>query len=207
MYIPSHYREDDSDTLIAFMRAHSFATLVTVDGGTPLATHLPVVTAQHGEALILSGHLAKANPQWKTLEGQRSALVIFTGPHGYVSPTLYEKRNNVPTWNYVAVHAYGAPRLIVEPTAVVRLMEILIQRYEPPYRSQWDELSESYRNGMLSAIVAFEIPVTRLEGKYKLSQNRTPGEQQHIIAALESLDDPDSLEMAGLMRRNLAKAG
>jgi len=106
MYIPNAFREDDQATLVAFMRAHSFATLVSVVDGTPFATHLPLVISEESGQILLVGHLAKANPHWRALTASDS-LVIFQGPHAYISPSLYEKRESVPTWNYIAVHAYG----------------------------------------------------------------------------------------------------
>jgi transcriptional regulator len=204
MYLPKHFREDDLATLLDFMRAHNFATLVTVVDGAPFATHLPLIVQAAGGQVTLLGHVARANPQGQTLAEQREALVIFQGPHAYISPALYEQRQSVPTWNYLAVHAYGPVRLITAPAEAEAVLKQLITRHEPPYHAQWSELPERYRAGMLGGIVAFEMGVTRLEGKFKLSQNRSAGEQRNIIAALEPLGDRDSLELAGWMRRHLS---
>lgn len=206
MYLPKHFREDDPVILAEFMRAHNFATLVTVVDGVPFATHLPLVVQAAAGGVTLLGHVARANPQWQTLAEQREALAIFAGPHAYVSPTLYEQRQSVPTWNYIAVHAYGPVRPITAPDEAEAVLQQLIARHEPPYQAQWAELPERYRTGMLHGIVAFGMTVTRLEGKFKLSQNRAPGEQRNLIAALEALDQPDSLELAGRMRRHLSTA-
>ena len=203
MYLPKHFHETDPAVLHEFMRAHNFATLVTVVDGAPFATHLPLTTEAAPEGVRLYGHVAKANPQWPTLAEQREALAIFAGPHAYISPALYEQRQSVPTWNYLAVHAYGPVRVITEAAEAEAVLRRLIQRHEPPYQAQWQDLPERYRAGMLGGIVAFELTVSRLEGKFKLSQNRTPAEQRTIIAALEPLGDPDSLELAGRMRRHL----
>lgn len=205
MYLPKHFREDDPVILTEFMRAHNFATLVTVVDGAPFATHLPLVVQASAEGVTLLGHVARANPQWQTLAEQREALAIFAGPHAYVSPTLYEQRQSVPTWNYIAVHAYGPVRPLTALDEAEAVLQQLIARHEPPYQAQWADLPERYRIGMLNGIVAFTLTVTRLEGKFKLSQNRAPGEKRNLIAALEALGQPDSLELAGRMRRQLAK--
>ena len=204
MYLPRHFRQDNPAALLEFMRAHNFAILVTVVDGAPFATHLPLTAEAAPEGLRLLGHLAKANPQWPSLAGQREALAIFQGPHAYISPTLYEQRQSVPTWNYTAVHAYGSVRVITDLAETEAVLQRLIQRHEPPYQAHWRELPERYRLGMLNGVVAFELSVSRLEGKFKLSQNRTAAEQRTIIAALEPLGDPDSLELAGRMRRHLS---
>lgn len=205
MYIPNHFHEEDRDTLIAFMRTNSFVILVTTLDGAPFATHLPLVIDDSGEATVLKGHVAKANGQWKSFAstsavvdgpvsqplpgGERSAeaLVIFHGPHAYVSPTNYESAQSVPTWNYMAVHAYGVPRIVETKEAMLREM---IAQYEPTHQHQWDAQTEKYRQGMLNGIVAFEIEVTRLEGKFKLSQNRPEGDQQRVIESLGASDAP-----------------
>jgi transcriptional regulator len=167
------------------MNANNFATLVSVVDGEPTATHLPLSIAQDEDQVVLRGHFAKANPQWKVIEGQ-SNLVMFTGPHAYVSPQHYEKVENVPTWNYIAVHAYGRGRLInTGDTQVLEdMMAALIGQHEPTYQAQWDGLSEKYRSGMLNRVVAFEIVLERIEGKFKLSQNRRVTEQENVAQAL-----------------------
>ena len=205
MYLPKHFREDDRAALLAFIHAHSFATLVSVAAGVPFATHLPLAARWDAERLTLFGHVAKANPQWRGLDEAAEVLAIFQGPHSYISPTFYEQSESVPTWNYMAVHAYGPVRLLTAPAEAEAVLAALIQRNEPPYQAQWESLPERYRAGMLGGIVAFELAVNRLEGKFKLSQNRTPGEQRRIIAALEAHGDPDSLELAGRMRRHLTR--
>ncbi|HEY1011988.1 MAG TPA: FMN-binding negative transcriptional regulator, partial [Herpetosiphonaceae bacterium] len=133
MYVPAAYQEDDLATLVAFMQANSFATLVSVIDGAPFASHVPLVVGAAGETVTISGHLAKANPQAEALAAGE-ALAIFTGPHAYVSPANYDRRENVPTWNYIAVHATGRPRLIRhadEPALLAALVEAMIAAYEP----------------------------------------------------------------------------
>lgn len=189
MYIPNANRVDDRAALVAFMGAHSFATLVSLVQGELFATHLPLVVVQQGEQTLLRGHLAKANPHWQELATQREILVIFQGPHAYISPSHYEKWESVPTWNYIAVHAYGSARLIQDEAGLVATLSELIAANEATYQQQWDSLPEKFRHGMLNGIVAFEIAVTRLEGKFKLSQNRPAGDQERVATALAAHPD------------------
>lgn len=191
MYIPNAFREDDQETLVAFMRAHSFATLVSTVDGVPFATHLPLVVRHEGAQVTLVGHLAKANLHWKALQSGES-LVIFQGPHAYISPTLYEKEESVPTWNYIAVHAYGMARMINSDDGFAPMEAMLgemIRAYEATYNVQWESLSTKFREGMMRGVVGFELTVTRLEGKYKLSQNRSTTDQHTVAHALLASDD------------------
>ncbi len=183
MYIPNTYRYDDHTELIEFMQAHSFATLVSILDGVPIASHVPLVVHADGEQVRLSGHVAKANPHWQAFT-QGETLAIFSGPHAFISPSLYDKRESVPTWNYIAVHAYGIPQIV---TLVERMLDDMIAHYDPMYQAQWNELSAKYRDGMMNGIVAFEMPVTRLEGKAKLSQNRSHADQQRVANALSEV--------------------
>jgi transcriptional regulator len=192
VYIPAAFREDDRATLLAFMRAHSFVTLVSIVDGSPVASHIPLVITVEDETVTLSGHLAKANPQHQAF-GQGESLAIFGGPHAYVSPSLYENRESVPTWNYIAVHAYGTPRPLRygdDSAALRRHMQEMIASYESVYQAQWDSLADRFREGLMGGVVAFEMPVARLEGKYKLSQNRSHTDQARVAEALLASDDP-----------------
>ncbi len=189
MYIPNATHVEEQARLLAFMQANSFATLVSLVNGQLFATHLPLTIVAEGETLWLRGHVAKANPHWQELATQNEVLVIFQGPHAYISPSLYEKRESVPTWNYIAVHAYGAARLIQDEAGLLAVLAELIAANEPTYQAQWDSLPDKFRLGMLQGIVAFEINVTRLEGKFKLGQNRPAGDQARMVAALEAHPD------------------
>ncbi|MCB0083754.1 MAG: FMN-binding negative transcriptional regulator [Caldilineaceae bacterium] len=184
MYIPNANRVDDRPDLLHFARAHNFATLVSRVEGALFASHVPMVITDHPDHLVLHGHLAKANPQWRDLATQQEVLVIFQGPHAYISPTHYAKWESVPTWNYIAVHAYGSAQLVTDEAGKLASLAGLIAASEPAHQQQWDAQSEQFRNGLLNGIVAFEIVVTRLEGKYKLSQNRPLDDQQRVAAAL-----------------------
>lgn len=204
MYIPKFNQETDQPTLLAFMRANNFAIFVSQMDGELTATHLPLVIGERDGKIILTGHFAKANPQWQTIESQAS-LVIFSGAHAYISPTHYDKIESVPTWNYMTVHAYGHARLIdfaTEPDRLHDMMNSLIQQHESTYQTQWDGLSDKYRDGMLKGVIGFELVVERLEGKFKLSQNKTADEQSRIAAALsESSYEAERLTGAAMKAR------
>lgn len=181
------------------MRANPFAILVSSTNSEPFATHVPVVIRETDGKMKLRGHVARANPHWRYLEEQSHCLVIFHGPHAYVSPSNYETRENVPTWNYGAVHAYGEARTFSAIPDLLNMLDDLIPTFEAAYAEQWSSLSESYRTRMLGHIVGFEIAVGRLEAKFKLSQNRTRQEQQNVIDSLGSSTDTAISGTAELM--------
>lgn len=204
MYRPTAFQEDNVDKLIAFMRAISFATLVSIIDGVPCASHIPLVIAMQGDAVKLIGHLAKQNPQSQALGTE--LLAIFTGAHAYISPSLYEKDESVPTWNYIAVHAYGIPKVIMlndSPESMNQMINEMIDTYEADYKPHWHGLSEGFREGMMNGIVGFEITVTRLEGKYKLSQNRSLVDQRNVSSTLLQSLDPAARAVGAQMKQNL----
>lgn len=202
MYIPTYYREKNQQKLIEFMQAHNFALVINCNKSAPLATHLPIVVEQRESRLFLVSHMARVNPQWETF-ADNEILVVFQGPHAYISPQHYEKKQNVPTWNYIAVHAHGKARIIDDQDEVVSLMERTIHKFEKEYYKQWKDLSPEYVNGMLKGITAFEIEVSNLEGKFKLSQNKTKIEQQNIINTFEKSDDDAVKGIADEMKKKL----
>lgn len=209
MYIPNAFREDDVEKLVEFMRAHSFATLVSVLDGSPFASHIPLVARWQDGIVHLLGHVAKPNPHWKAF-GNSESLAIFTGPHAYISPSLYERRESVPTWNYIAVHAYGIPRILTLPDsreAVDEMLHAMIDTYDPSYKNQWNEQSGRFREGMMNGIVGFEMTVRRLEGKYKLSQNRSVIDQSNVVRSLIQSTDPSILGVGEAMKQNLESGG
>jgi transcriptional regulator len=185
------------------MRRESFATLVTVDEtGTPFATHLPfLLDAGRGPLGTLIGHVARRNPQWRHFAAGRPALVIFQGAHAYVSPAWYEVHPSVPTWNYEAVHAYGVPAVVEDPARVEAVLGALVQTYEGSRPQPWRmaSLPAEYVARMIRGIVAFEVPIDRLEGKAKLSQNRDAADQARVRAALLGAGDPLSQAVARRM--------
>jgi transcriptional regulator len=199
VYIPEHFRVRDHATAMAFMRANPFAILISSTDDGPFATHLPLVIREQEERVILRGHVAKANPHWGYLQQQSRALAIFHGPHSYISPTNYTTRENVPTWNYGAVHVYGEARVFSEPTETLTVLHELIPMFEPAFAEQWASLNEAYRERMLSHIVGFEIAVTKVEAKFKLSQNRTKEEQANVIKSLSAASDTAISGTASLM--------
>jgi transcriptional regulator len=203
MYIPRHYQEQDSEELYAFMERFGFATLVTTDGGVPFATHVPLQLERHsGQGVRLTGHMARANPQWQGFSQASEALAIFHGPHAYISPTWYVTQPQVPTWNYAVVHAYGAPHLIEEPSEVMRILREASARYEAGSAAPWTPVqAEDYVHKRLSGIVAFELRITRLEGKFKLNQKHSAQDRHRIIEALERSTASEDQQVAELMRR------
>jgi transcriptional regulator len=201
MYIPDSFLQNDRALLIEVMRTHSFALLIsTQEDGEPFVTHLPFVVRDNSDQLMIEGHMARANPHWQYLEKDPRALIVFSGPHAYVSPSLYASKENVPTWNYVAVHAYGPIKLRHEMGDKHGAQERLIGALEPGYKQQFDELNPTYLHGRMSAIVAFEMPVERLEGKFKLSQNR-PLADRHTVANTFAAGNDQQRAVASWMRR------
>jgi len=210
VYLPKHFAETRCAELAGLMQRYSFATIVTAGEGGLIASQLPFMyRAEEGEHGTLLCHLAKPNPQVAELRTGREVLVIFSGPHAYVSPSWYATRPAVPTWNYAAVHAYGTPQPIEEPDALIRLVGALSEIYEGGRKAPWrvaDEPAE-YVEGMARGIVGFTIPVTRLEGKFKLSQNRSATDRQRVVAALREESDTLAHDVAALMAdREVEKA-
>ncbi|RFZ94420.1 FMN-binding negative transcriptional regulator [Mucilaginibacter conchicola] len=199
MYTPKHFQVTEQQQTISFMQKYSFAAIVTMMNGVPEATHLPFVVEQRGDEVVLLSHFAKANPQVNVVENETS-LVVFTEPHAYVSPKHYEKELNVPTWNYIAVHAYGKATLIKDETAVAGLLAKTIGTFEEEYLSQWNKLPEDYKRKMMNGIVAFELAVTDLQAKYKLSQNRSETEQQNMINSFSNSTSANETDIARYMR-------
>lgn len=203
MYIPKHFEVTDTAWCHALMRAQSFALMITADdAGVPFATHLPMlVDDTRGPRGTLRGHVARANPHWRYLAAGRPTLVVFSGAHAYVSPGWYATHPSVPTWNYVAVHATGTGTLVEDPARVRALLADLVGVYEGSGPTAWsfESLAADYVAGMQRGIVAFEIPIERLEGKAKLSQNRSAEDQGRTRDALAAADDPLARAVAALM--------
>src|SRR4051812_9009767 len=180
------------------MRANPFAILVSANPSGPFATHLPLLIDNSADQITLRGHVAKANPHWQMLNDD--VLIIFHGPHAYISPRLYENRESVPTWNYAAVHVYGRTTTFENPDQLNQLLVELIAQFDSQYGDQWASFGEQYRSRMLSHIVGFELIATRVETKFKLSQNRTRTEQENIIRSLAGSADSSESGVAELMR-------
>lgn len=202
MYVPAHFEVTDREKLFTVMREFSFAMVVTHDGGEPCGSHLPILLDDSDpDRPRLLGHMARANGQWRQF-GKANVLVVFAGPHGYVSPAWYETEKVVPTWNYVAVHAYGRPEIIEDAAALQTLMDRTVEYYESGRDNPWKaELPEDFRDSLLRAIVGFEIPIERLEGKFKLSQNRPPEDVAGAMEGLRANRSAADHELADWMER------
>jgi transcriptional regulator len=204
MYSPTYNRVEDRAELLAFMRANSFAVLVTGTGGTLHASHLPVMIREAERHFVLDMHMAKNNPQWQEFFDDE-VMVVFSGPHAYVSPRWYEEAERVPTWNYAAVHAYGVPKLIEDRKHKHQNQRELVRILDPQWLPKFDALRPEYVEKMLDGIVNFEIEVARLETRWKLSQNRSKREMELIAAALDKSNDSAERQLAALTRRHLVE--
>jgi transcriptional regulator len=206
MYIPAAFAETDIVTIHQFMRRNSFATVVSNGPHGMVASHLPILLAPDvGPNGSLVGHMARANRHWQQAQGE--VLVIFSGPHTYVSPSWYEEGGTVPTWNYVAVHAYGTFQIVEEREDLLNILRRSVRAYEGSRLTPWvfDE-SASHVESMLKAIVGFRIEITRLEGKWKLSQNHPDTRRHKVIAALRQEPGEDAAAIADLMIHSLSGA-
>jgi len=198
MYIPKDFEQTNKAKSIAFMQAFNFALLVSVKDELPIATHLPFVIEERNNEIILLSHLSKANEQWKTFT-DKEMLVVFSEPHAYISPTLYEKQQNVPTWNYVAVHAYGKIKILESDEEKLQVLHKQMQTFEANYIEQFKNLDRKYVDGLLKGIVAFEMLVTKLQSKEKLSQNKTTTERENIKQHLQESDDTTHQTLGKMM--------
>jgi transcriptional regulator len=202
MYVPEKFAENDRATLLDLIRTTGWGYLIGAADGVPFATHLPfLVEGAPGDERLVA-HMARANPHWQSFAGgDREQLVIFSGPHTYVSPRWYTTAKAVPTCNYVAVHVYGIPRIVDDPAAVHAAQKRLVEFYEAGSETPWrmEDVDAGFIAGMLRAIVSFEVPIARLEGKFKLSQNRGPEDRAGVIAALSEGPDEGGREIARLM--------
>ena len=203
MYLPSAFRQDDLGQLHQQIAACRLATLVSQGGNGLQATHLPLLLVEEeGEFGTLYGHLAKANPHWRELALGGEVLVICQGADAYISPGWYpskaEHGKAVPTWNYIAVHAYGQAQIFDEPERLLNLVSRLSDRHEAGRAQPWsvDEAPREYIDSMLRAIVGFALPIRRLEGKWKLGQNRSAADQQGVRQALSDSPDARDCELA-----------
>jgi transcriptional regulator len=208
MYVPAVFAETNLTRLHDFIEANSFGLLVSQVDGLPFATHLPFLldrtAGPHG---TLIGHLARANPQWRELTGQ-TALVIFAGPHAYISPSWYEAEQVVPTWNYTAVHAYGRAEVIEDRAAVLEIVQKSVRVYERAMPQPWVfDPASTFAERMLGQIVGFRIEVEKIEGKWKLNQNHPLERRKKVVRALQQRDDENAQAIAALMQAALPGEG
>ncbi|MEA3110062.1 MAG: transcriptional regulator [Gammaproteobacteria bacterium] len=204
MYIPKHFAIAEIAACHQVIVENSFGELVTLDdAGLPFASHLPfLIDPARGASGTLIAHMARANPQWQHFTNGKPALAMFQGPHAYISPAWYAIHPAVPTWNYIAVHAYGAPKIVDAPAAMENILGRLVDANEAANGTTWrmDGLTEQYLGSMMRAIVVFEIPIDRLEGKAKLSQNRGAADQARVAEALAASADPTAQATSRAMR-------
>lgn len=203
MYVPGAFREEDLPALHALMQEHAFALLVSGGAEGPFASHLPLwLEPEQGRFGTLYGHMARPNPQWCRFDGRSEALAVFSGPHAYVSPRWYASPRQVPTWNYVAVHAWGVPRVLDDAVEVHGVLRRLTERYEAADGGfRVDELPMSQLDGLARGIVAFALPIARLAGKRKLSQNKSEADRRGVMAGLRAAGDVASAAVAAEMER------
>jgi len=201
LYQPPHFAVGQRDLALELMRRHPLATVVSAaDGGEPMVSHAPLVATVDGADLLLHGHLAKPNPQWKAWRDGDRVLAIFHGGDAYVSPACYEVAQAVPTWNYAVVHAACVVTLRHEAEAKERVLKALIDAHDVPYRARWDELDVEWRERMKGGIVAFDLAVDRLDVKFKVSQNRSPADRAGVLQSMEQ-GGAGARELAEWMRR------
>jgi transcriptional regulator len=200
MYVPKAFAVEDVRRLHDLMEEFNFAAMVTQRDGELTASHIPfVLDRAAGPYGTLRAHIAIRNPQLEDLKAGSQALVIFQGPHTYVSPSWYVNPENVPTWNYTVVHAYGVPR-IGNKAAMLALLKEITSKHESSFEKPWDfEQDAPWIQRLLNEIVAFEIPIEKLEGKFKLNQNRKPEDRAGVIAALSASEDPAQRAVAQFM--------
>lgn len=199
MYVPAHFEQNDHDEVVRFMRAYSFATLCSTDDGVPFASHLPILVADATQGhVLLEGHVARGNPQWRHADG-KPVVVIFTGPHHYVSPTWYEEPGTVPTWNYLAVHATGIFNTLSE-LDLRRILAQTVEVYEAGMTTPWRP-DPAAVEPLLGGIVGFRVEVKLLEAKWKLNQNHALPRRERVIRALEAVGGEDARAIAEAMRR------
>ena len=210
MYVPPLFKEDRTDVLHEAIRRASLATLVSLTPDGLIASHVPLLLdpepAPYG-ALI--GHLARPNPQATSTDSAVQALAIFTGPERYISPSLYATKRAtgkvVPTWNYVAIHAYGTLEFFDDPTRLRAVVTRLTERHEAPRAEPWavSDAPEDFVQGMLKGIIGFRLPIARLEGKVKMSQNRPAEDRASVVTGLRAegrADIAQLVESGGLAR-------
>jgi transcriptional regulator len=213
MYRPDHFRVDDLPQMHALMRARPFVTLVSNGAAGLYATHLPTVLKDDGPFGMVECHLARANPHWKELAEGNEALMIFQGPQGYITPNWYPSKAEhgkvVPTWNYAAVHAYGRPEVVQDKVWLRRHVGELTAQQERSETRPWSlsDAPETYIETMLRGIVGFRFVFARLEGKWKMSQNRDLKDREGVVRGLENRGEGDDLEIAAIVSRQLPSSG
>ncbi|MFO0823086.1 MAG: FMN-binding negative transcriptional regulator [Gemmataceae bacterium] len=206
MYVPSHFAECDITRLHDFIERHSFGLLMSQLGGQPFATHLPfLLDRQKGPQGTLSGHMARANPQWEQLSNQ-TALAVFSGPHAYISPTWYQSQNVVPTWNYAAVHVCGRVKVVEDHDTLLEIVQRSVAVHEAAMPNPWTlDTTGPFVERLLAQIVGFQMPVEKIEGKWKMSQNHPVERREKVCRALEEQGGDDAVAVASMIHATIAR--
>lgn len=202
MYIPKPFEQNDLKKISGFLQQYPFGILISTENNRPVATHIPFVMKQEGEKLVLYSHFSKANTQGQTLD-QEEVLCIFSEPHAYISPQLYNNQDQAPTWNYIAVHAYGKVEKKTKYEEVLSILEEMIHTFDPVYQERWPQVSADYKQKMIKGIIAFRIEVTDLQAKEKMSQNKKLEEQKRIQEYLAHQEDSVESQLGTHMKENL----
>lgn len=199
MYVPTAHKIEDPELIIALMRQNPFATLISVIDGAPVATHIPVLV-ESADPVVLCGHIARQNRHWKVWDSDMESLVIFAGPHGYVSPSWYRSRPNVPTWNYVSIHAYGKVEIEEDLAQVQAHLERMVENFDPDLsKAQPESLTTEYLQRLMPGVVMFRMTVDRIEAKAKLNQNKAEADRLAVRERYLDSEIPDEQRMAELM--------
>ncbi len=199
MYIPKYAKHENPELIREFLESHPFATLITQNESI-CANHFPFLICNKSGKLRLKSHMARNNPQWNYFENDSSVLVVFQGPHAYISPSIYVNKLNVPTWNYTAVHVYGKVHAIHDSAEIEEILIDTVAKFEHLRPAPWKyDLPQSFRENLIKAIVGFSIEIERIEGKFKLSQNRAPEDYQAVVKEFSSQSDDLSIELVKYM--------
>jgi transcriptional regulator len=206
MYIPKYFEEIRTEVLHGLMKSHPFAAIVTIGTDGLIVNHMPfLIDSACGELGTLRGHLARANPVWQQFSGSFESIAIFQGPDAYISPAWYPSKHEhgkaVPTWNYAVVHAHGFPRIIEDAAWLLKHLTELSDTHEATQRLPWklSDAPKDFTDRLLEMIVGVEIPITKMAGKWKVSQNRPTADRLGVVAGLESRNDDQSRAMAALV--------
>jgi transcriptional regulator len=208
MYMPEAFREERREVLVGLMRAYGFATVISQGAGGMVASHLPVLVGVEGERIVLRSHMARANSQWRDFGAGGEVMVIFQGPHAYISPSWYVAERAVPTWNYAVVHCYGRARVVEELEAVKGIVGETVRFYEGGRERPWllEKMPAEYVEHMAKAVVGFEVEVTRIEGKWKMNQNRAVADREGVMAGLRAEGGEMEREVARVIKEGLGES-
>lgn len=199
MYIPKHFEIKDENVVRPFLEKNPFGMLISNDTTVPACTHLPFLILQDSPLCLLA-HMARVNPHCKILQSQNNCLLVFNGPHGYVSPDYYKNPRNVPTWNYTTIHLQAIAKEVTEKEKIANLMEHTSGHFDPTYHTRYHQIDESYIQGLLKEVSVFEFSVIKSEIKFKLNQNKSAEDIHSVISHLEKSNNPDDQSLATFMK-------